>query len=466
MAFFKRSKQTESGTNKRKIPFYRKKGWKITFLFLGLILVFAVSFFTYAFSVGSKIFNNGVGGYSILKTIYGKEQLKGEDQDRINILFLGMGGPNHPGGMLSDSIMVLSIQPKEKKAALLSIPRDLLVPIPSHGDDKINSAFADGYNDYLNKSCAKKNKNDCYGSAVDAGAKLEGQTVANILNVPIHYYVVANFTGFEKIIDQLGGVDVYVDGAIYDPLFPAEDMIHYLPFKISAGQHHLDGKTALKYARSRETTSDFDRAARQQKVLKAVKDKAMQTGFISNPQKIIDVITTLGDSLKTDFTIAEIKSFALLVKDIQVDQIISKVLSTDQGGLLVNYSNGVYYERPRTGNFKEIQQMMQNIFSNQAVLDPAKIQIINGRSDSTSATKLSSTITNKGYKITEITNSKTKYAKTVIYDYSNGKQREALDYLKSGLGAEVAAKPTDTTIKSDITIILGSDYSGFSKVVN
>jgi LCP family protein required for cell wall assembly len=280
----------------------------------------------YAYTAGSKIFENGITGKTLLRTIYGKDQLKGESDDRINVLITGMGGANHPGGMLADSIMVVSIRPKEKQAAIISVPRDLLVKIPGHNEDKINAAFADGYNDYLNKNCNKKNTDLCKGDALAAGENLTSEVVSNILGIPIHYYVNADFSGFEKIIDQLGGVDIYVDKSIYDPLFPANDMVHYAPFQISAGQHHMDGVTALKYARSRETTSDFDRAERQHKVLEAIKAKALNLGFLTNPEKIISMTSTIGDSVKTDFSLSEIKSFASIIKDISTDQVISAVI--------------------------------------------------------------------------------------------------------------------------------------------
>lgn len=464
MAFFRKVNIVNTFSS-GKSHFYKKRPWRIALLLFGVLLVVVISFLAYAYSTGSKIFENGISGRNLLKTLYGTDKLRGESDNRINILVAGMGGANHPGGMLADSLIVVSIQPKEKKAAMISIPRDLLVPIPGDGEDKINSAFATGYNDYINKNCSKK-KETCKSEGIVAGSNLTSQTVSNILGIPIHYYVTLDFNGFEKIIDQLGGVDIYVDKAIYDPSFPDKNMKGYDPFRMKAGQQHMDGSTALKYARSRESTSDFDRAKRQQKVIAAVKEKAMKSGIMTNPQKLIDVLSTLGNSVKTNFSVSETKSFLGLVKDITSSNISSTVLSNGPDGLLVDYNNGTYYLKPKTGNFKEIQKVVQNIFNNSDQIDPVKIEILNGSSTQNIATKLSEILKSDNYNITNVANSKTLTKKTLIYDYTSGKQEKTITYLKNGLNASVLQKIPDAKNTVDISIILGDDYTGFYKQIN
>ena len=264
----------------------------------------------------------------------------------------------------------------------------------------------------------------------------------------------------------MGGVDIYVDKAIYDPSFPDKNMKGYDPFRMKAGQQHMDGSTALKYARSRESTSDFDRAKRQQKVIAAVKEKAMKSGIMTNPQKIIDVLSTLGNSVKTNFSVSETKSFLGLVKDITSSNISSTVLSNGPDGLLVDYNNGTYYLKPKTGNFKEIQKVVQNIFNNSDQIDPVKIEILNGSSTQNIATKLSEILKSDNYNIVNVANSKTLTKKTLIYDYTSGKQEKTITYLKNGLNAVVLQKIPDAKNTVDISIILGDDYTGFYKQIN
>lgn len=458
MSFFLKKKQNQNYNLKPHNKTAKKKFWRISIMAIVLFIIVIISYAAFLVASGSKVFEQGLGGQSLIKTFYGKEKLKGEDQDRVNILLMGMGGVNHPGGLLTDSMMVLSIRPSDKKVAILSIPRDLQVKIPGRGDDKINSAFFAGYNDYYTKQCNKKNATTCQELALTAGAKQSVNTVSGILNIPIHYYITADFKGFEKVIDQLGGVDVYVEKAIYDPLFPDDAMKGYAPFRIKAGQHHLDGKTALKYARSRETTSDFDRAARQQRIVSAVKDKAMTAGFLTNPKKVADVTATLGNSIKLSFTPSEMKSFIELVSGISMDSAITKVLSNGPDGLLVDYSNGTYFLKPKSGSFMEIQDMVKNIFEPSKTPENPRVEILNGTQTSGLGSIMAKEIgLLNNYRIITIGTSKEKSAKTIIYDYSKGKKKNSLTELSTKYKASVVTK---TSPRSDIdfSILIGDDY--------
>ena len=168
--------------------------------------------------------------------------------DRINILVMGID--RRPGEAFisrTDSMMVISIDPRDDSAAILSIPRDLYVVIPGRGRDRINTAFV-------------------YGSAGDnpvGGAALAMTTVEHNLGIPVDHYLLVDFGAVIRGIDALGGIDVNVPYTINDPTFP--DMNYgFDPLYIPAGQHHFDGQMALKYARTRHADNDFRRASRQQ----------------------------------------------------------------------------------------------------------------------------------------------------------------------------------------------------------
>ncbi len=429
---------------KQEKPGKRKKIFWIIFAVMAISLI---ALLAYGFTRVMRIFDtNYSGGSSFFAE--GKSELKGEGDGRINILVAGMGGTNHPGGMLTDSIMVVSIDPKNKSLAMLSIPRDLYVPIADHNySAKINETYSIG----------EKEKKG-------SGANLMKKTIGSVLDLQIHYYTTIDFKGFEKIIDTLGGIDVLVEKAIYDPLYPADDMIHYSPFSIKAGQQHLDGKTALKFARSRETTSDFDRASRQQKVIKSIKDKALTLGFFANPKKVIDTFSALSDSVRTDFTPTEIRSLVTLIKDISSDKIISNVLTDDSSGPLISdSSSGTYYLKPRDGNFDEVKRIAHEIFTDPNLREEnAKIEILNGSTQSGVATKLLADLKSYGYNVTKTGNSKDSVEKTVIYDYSNNQKVMTLQFLKKRLNVEVV-KASRTSDLADISIVIGDDYKGFSK---
>ncbi|MCU1245898.1 MAG: putative LytR family transcriptional protein, partial [Acidobacteria bacterium] len=161
--------------------------------------------------------------------------------DRVNILFIGIGGDSHPGGGkdLADSMMLASFKPSTGQVAVVSIPRDLWVKVGRYGTHRLNSAHSIG--------------ND--SGYPGAGPGLLGDTIAGIFGQPVHAFVRIDFAAFEKVIDDLGGVDVYVQRSFYDYLFKDG---------FTKGWHHLDGKRALAFSRYRYVIgSDGDNFARE-----------------------------------------------------------------------------------------------------------------------------------------------------------------------------------------------------------
>lgn len=465
MSFFRKKRKTKKADlnqgfiSQKKIPFYHRKKWKVFLIVLGIFLITGLSFVYYLVKTGSGIFANGLSASSLVKALTGSgDELQGTSDDRVNILLLGMGGSSHPGGLLSDTIIVLSIKPSTNEVAMLSIPRDLYVAIDGHGSDKINSAFSSGYNDYMSKSCTKKSQSDCVSSAMAAGANLSTKTVQNVTGLTIPYYFIVEFDGFEKIIDKLGGIDVYVDNAIYDPSFPSDDMVNYTTFQISAGQHHMDGATALKYARSRETTSDFDRAARQQKVILAIKDKAANLNLLTDSKQVLEIFSAVSNTFYTNFSATEIKTLLGLIKNVDTGNAITKVLTTDSDGPLMSVNNGTYYLKTKTGDYSAIRSIAKNIFETKRSAD---IGIINSAKLTTSQIE---TITKEIEKNSDLdlsivsTSVKSTVAKTVIYDYTGGAKSKVLSYLKQKFSADSEQKTKTSSSSADFVIVIGQDY--------
>lgn len=374
-------------------------------------------------------------------------RVKGQSEGRTNVLLLGMGGQKHPGGYLSDTIIVASINHKGNQLGLISVPRDLWVPIQGFDHAKINEAYANGEN---NKKIA------------GGGGALASKTVENVLGIPMHYYVSLDFEGFKKIVDTVGGIDVYVEKDIYDPYYPAENMIDYSPFKISAGEHHMDGALALKYVRSRKTTSDFDRSRRQQQVMAAVKDKVLSLDILVNPKKVTEIINILGNHLRTNMQIEEIYALWNIGKSIDMTNVRSKVLDTSVNGLLVGGQDWRgYYIYPRKGidKFGDLQILAKNLFAAVAgdELAAARVQVLNGTSRKGVAATVSGYLTSYGYNVTNIGDAKAKTTSTIIYDYSNGKYRNLAEAVAQQLKAKVETKET-TLPNIDIQVVVGEDY--------
>ncbi|MFA4941802.1 MAG: LCP family protein, partial [Patescibacteria group bacterium] len=370
------------------------------------------------------------------------KNLKGEDRDRINILLLGMGGKNHDGGYLTDTIMLASIEPSTKKVALLSIPRDLTIPMEGMGWRKINNvnAFAEAKNP-------------------GSGGLAISQALGDILKMPIDYYVRMDFDGFVNIIDELGGIEVYVDNTLDDKSYPilgmedAEDYYsRYETLYIPEGWQKLDGSLALKYVRSRHAYgvegSDFARSRRQQKVIEAAKDKFLSKNVLFRPTIITNVIDQLQEHMSTNLKIWEVIKLWNMVKDVSKDSIINKVLDNSSSGLLIDArgEDGAYILTPRSGDFSEIQYLTNNIFSDAPVqakekvkVEKATVDIRNGTWINGLASITAMDLEKYGFNVSRVGNcSQQNYQKSVIYDLTYGEKMESLSVLKEKTGANVS----------------------------
>lgn len=270
---------------------------------------------------------------------------EGLKQDRINILVFGIGGADHPTqDQLADSIVLISLKPSTKQAAIVSIPRDLWVDIPHAGTHRINYAHEAGQSS---------------GYPGD-GPGLLCDTVSRTFNQPIHAFVRVDFAAFEKIVDQVGGVDVFCERSFYDFLFKDGFV---------CGLHHLNGKRALAYARYRYVLGpegdNFARELRQQQVLSAVRDKIQKV----SPEKAFNLIraaSTLSSSTETNLTTSQMIQLYRRFHDIPQSRI--RHVSLKPFTQLFNVTRlaepGIAV-RPRTGDNREIQALEANIFKSQ-----------------------------------------------------------------------------------------------------
>ncbi len=223
--------------------------------------------------------------------------------ERVTVLLLGIDErKQETGPFRTDTMLVLTIDPVAKTAGMLSIPRDLWVQIPAMDTDgKINTAhfLGDAYN------------------YPGGGPALAMDTVKQELGLPVDYYVRFNFDSFEKVVDAIGGVEICVAEPIDDPLYPALDNYGYDPLHIDAGCQLMNGALALKYARTRHSGTDFDRAKRQQQVILAIRDKVIKQNLL--PQLVTQapaLLDTLQTAIKTNLTLDQMIQLAKLATQI------------------------------------------------------------------------------------------------------------------------------------------------------
>jgi len=432
------------------------------------------SFFAYKlYSVGKKINienNNDSSFLGTIKSLADKNNrsLKGADKNQINILLLGIAGKGKPGQFLTDTIMVASIEPKTNRVALLSIPRDLYVKIPNTNiQTKINSVYQYGLSN---------NNNDS-----DAAAKVIEKTITDITSLDINYYVVLNFDGFQKAIDDIGGINITSERDLYDARYPGPNY-SYETFRLSKGFHHLDGATALKYARERhnDPEGDFGRAKRQQQIMQATKNKIFSVGTLFNVFALNNLFDTLGENIRTDINTENLASFFELAKKLDTNNINNVVVDAWNKDSLLKVSHVQYGSIaafvliPRVGNYSEIQDLAQNIFDlnkiqrrkDEIAKEDATIAIINKSGDPQIIQRIKKVLQeNLDYRNVLILadSDKNLSATTTVYDSTNGQKPFTLDELAGKLPATVSylIDPNISKILQnktvDMTLVVGKD---------
>ena len=293
--------------------------------------------------LGWKFVANSVKvfGWEGLLDLFRNTKLKGEDDGRVNILLAGNSAddPGHGGAELTDSIMIASINTKDKTGYLLSIPRDLYVNIPDHGYAKINEAYQDGKKDNFSEA-----------GYAEGGMGLLEKTISQNFGVDFHYYALVNYSALEQAVNAVGGINVTIESTdprgLYDP---SRDLQTGGPLvKLPNGPVTLNGREALDLARARGHSSraygygqgDFVRTQNQRKVLIGIKDKASSMSTLSNPVKLGQLMDSLGGNLTTDLKSSEVKRLYKLSKEIPSDKIQSASLNDANGqDLLQFYTN-------------------------------------------------------------------------------------------------------------------------------
>ena len=320
-------KTSEKPLTKRGIAFSRFKRRALKHVWIvraGLLGLSLVGFYLLFVVLGSVIQKTKAGFYAGLARdfIFTPGEKIESISGRTNILILGKGGQGHEAPDLTDTIIFASIRHTEPSVTLISLSRDLWIP---ELRAKLNSTY------YWGNQRQK-----------DGGLILAKATVEQIVGTHVHYGVVIDFSGFKKIIDKLGGIEVEVERSFVDKKYPLpgrendecdgvdpEFLCRYETIEFIAGKQLMDGETALKFARSRNAEgdegTDFARAARQQKVIAGIRSKALSREIIMNPKKVFSVLRSVQESVETDI---DPSAFAIFARRIisSRDNIYAKVL--------------------------------------------------------------------------------------------------------------------------------------------
>lgn len=415
-----------------------------------------------AFNASNQIFKG-----SILDIVQ-NQPLKEDANGRSNILIFGTSedDPGHSGANLTDSIMVISLSQKQKNAYMISIPRDLYV--------EYGAACAEGHRGRINSLY------DCFSESeakeAEGAAKLQ-EKVGQILGLDVQYYAHLNYTAVRQAVDAVGGVDIAIETddprGILDRNFDwkCNYKCYYVNYK-KGEVAHMDGEHALAFSRARNAAGgyglangNFDREKNQQKVIKALREKAVSVGTLTDIGKITGLIDALGNNLRTDFATKEIRTLMSLGSDIKSESIQSVSL-VEEGNMLVTTGNinGASIVKPVAGlySYSAIQAYVKKtVNANEVTREAANVVVLNGSGVSGVGQKEADKLTEQGFVISNVANApEGTYADFEIYQIGEGMPatKAKLESL-FGVTTKTTAPPAGAVQGTNFVVIIGKDRS-------
>jgi LCP family protein required for cell wall assembly len=344
---------------------------------------------------------------------------------RVNILLLGIDHRDDEPieGSRSDTIMVVSIDPPSKSVVMISLPRDLYVAIPGYYQQRINVAHAIG------------------GPAVVA------QTVQANFGIKIDSFARVDFSGFEQVVDAVGGVMIDVERPVKDDEYPTEDY-GVMRLFIPPGPLLMDGRTALMYARSRHSESDFGRSKRQQRVLMALRERAMQMNIVS---KVPTLLGIAQKAITTDLDAGQMVSLGRLGLEIERDRIRTLVVDENYADPIFG-PNGENYLAPRRA---DIQRAILRAFS-EATGQTARVEVLNGTDRIGVARQVADQLARTGYEVTRVDDAdRNDYSQTRIEVLGTNQRAAAVLAARLRLPQTAISLVPDAAAGADLRVIVG-----------
>lgn len=429
----------------------KKRSWpKIILKAIGILLLLAVLAFGARFALDLAKLTGNKNPFALLSA-FQRAPLKNEN-GRVNVLVAGNSADDtgHNGASLTDSIMILSIDTKKKNALMLSVPRDMWVEIPGEGHSKINAAYTYDGMDTLK------------------------EVIETNLDVPIHYTALVNYGAFKDAVDAVGGINITIKSddprGIYDSSLDWTSRTCCALAEYPNGKVTLNGKQALNLARARGEgygsygfNADFTRTENQRLMLLGIREKALQSSTLSNPLKISNLVSAIGQNVKTDLQLKEVQTLYSYAKEVDISKIDSYNINTLKGEdetMLSNYTSpdGQSALIPAAGvdNYDEIAAQIKRLFTASPVTkEAAKVVVLNATETAGLARSQSAALAEKGMIIAAQGNATVQPTTTLIH-VSNEKPN-TLAALKTQYKATVVTNATMSANypNADIIVILG-----------
>ena len=457
-----RKRKNSFKAKKKKKTAFRKVARSAAVLFVALIIGVS-SLFAYGYLKARNIFRGDGQGAAALQENVDPSRLNGEGDGRVNILVVGKGGPGHEAPDLTDTLLLASIDPVANEAALVSVPRDMYVQDANSYSTKINAVYSNA------KQARLSNGDDTDAdreAAEVAGLNAIKDSVSEVLGVPVHYYIMVDFVAFEEAINTVGGITVDVQEPLYDQ--SVAWLLGGNPLVADSGLQTFDGERALLYARSRKGSArgDFDRTERQREIIVALHNKVFSLGTFSNPFKIVELLSTFGDRVRTDLNgIDELRRLYEIGQDISPDRIVSVGLADPPNVLVAtDFINGQSVVVPTAGlyQYDEINSYVRNNLRDAFLKsEDARVIILNGTTTAGLASATQEELLSYGYNVIDVDNAPTSdYMQNILIDLTAGEKRYTKSYLERRLGLTAVPPSIDgipTIEEADFVIILGTE---------
>jgi polyisoprenyl-teichoic acid--peptidoglycan teichoic acid transferase len=375
-------------------------------------------------------------------------------RDPFNILLVGVDRrPDMQEGVRSDTIILVHIDPTQGWAGMLSIPRDSVADIPHLGQQKINTAYAYGFNHAA----------EIYGEGTtpDAGGgALAAETVEGFLGLKVNYVAQIDFRGFQRVVDTLGGVTVDVPRPLLDPAYPTDDY-GYERLYVPAGLQVLDGATALRYARSRHSSSDFDRSRRQQQVLRAILAEVRARGILSQATLLPSLANDLKQSISTTMPLGDLdtlRGLANLAQRLEPSQIVQLNINPNDVAVIQEIGSDIYW------NKDDVSTLVARLMAGPATAsESARVQVQNGAEVQGLASRVTDTLRAHGFQTVDPTDAPASVEYSQLIDYGGHPQtlKRLADLLQIDPRYVFSSPPPGTPpapLRTDIVLVLGTDH--------
>jgi LCP family protein required for cell wall assembly len=461
-----RTKKTPKKFTKKKIML--RSALLILILFLGVGGYLGVK----GLNTLNKVFHGNI--LSDATAAFNESPLKGESSGRVNILLAGDSAddPNHAGAILTDSILLLSIDTQNHTAFLLSVPRDLWVYVP-------------GLSSYQKINAANSVTNFSAPNFPSGGMGQLEQIIQTQLDIPIDYFGLMDYGAFKDSVNAVGGITTTIQSPDPRGLYDINANL-----KLPNGPVTLDGQQALDLARARGdgygsygfTNADFDRTAHQRQLFLAVAAKAKSIGVLTNPVKVSNLFNALGNNFQTDLSLQNVLRLIQITKDINLNSIQSYSLlgaNPSTAPLLSNYTDPASGEEaliPSTGigDYGELQQYYQQLTSNNPVVkEGPSVVLLNASNVTGLASKERSILEAKGFNVSAIADANSEYSTTMVVDNTNNAKPNSLKLLQKLYPGTTATSTTAsseaseaTNYTADFVVVLGQNWQSATQSAN